>query len=55
MPATPAASYEGWLQYSNPSYGFALCYPPDWTAELDERDDSTSREHLLWLRPPAAG
>ncbi len=50
---TSAATYEGWQQYGDQQYGFALLYPPGWTAELDLRADSTSRQHLLWLRPPA--
>jgi hypothetical protein len=49
---TLAASYEGWQQYRDRLHGFALLYPPGWTAELDLREQSTSREHLLWLRPP---
>lgn len=51
-PATPAPSYEGWQEYTDQLYGFSLRFPAGWTAELDRRDDTTSRAHLLWLRPP---
>lgn len=57
-PAVPAAeatdlsAYEGWVEYVESNYGFKFRYPPDWTAELDLRNDSTSYQHLLWLRAP---
>ena len=50
---TPEASiYAGWMEYVDSNYGFKFRYPPDWTAELDLRSDSTTYEHLLWLRAP---
>ncbi len=48
-----AASYAGWLRYPDEKYGFAFRYPPEWEAELDLRSDSTSYQHLLWLRAPS--
>jgi putative hemolysin len=51
---TPNTSlYEGWIEYKDSHYGFKFRYPPEWTAELDLRNDSTSYQHLLWLRAPA--
>ncbi len=53
-PATPEASlYVGWVEYVNSGYGFKFRYPPEWTAELDLRSDSTYYQHLLWLRAPS--
>jgi len=50
---TPEPSaYEDWMEYADSNYGFKFRYPPDWTAELDLRSDSTTYQHLLWLRAP---
>lgn len=50
---TPDLSvYAGWLEYTDTNYGFKLRYPPEWTAELDLRTDSTTYQHLLWLKAP---
>jgi putative hemolysin len=51
---TPDPSlYAGWIEYTDPAYGFKFRYPPEWSAELDLRSDSTSYQHLLWLRAPS--
>jgi putative hemolysin len=53
-PVTPDPSlYAGWIEYTDLAYGFKFRYPPEWTAELDLRSDSTSYQHLLWLRAPS--
>jgi putative hemolysin len=44
--------YAGWLEYTDSNYRFKFRYPPKWTAELDLRNDSTTYQHLLWLRAP---
>ncbi len=52
--ATPDSSvYTGWTEYVDSSNGFKFRHPPEWTAELDLRSDSTSYQHLLWLRAPS--
>jgi hypothetical protein len=38
------------MEYIDAGYGFKFRYPPEWTAELDLRSDSTTYQHLLWLR-----
>jgi hypothetical protein len=51
---TPDPSlYVGWIEYVDSSYGFSFSYPPEWTAELDLRSDSTTYQHLLWLHAPS--
>ena len=51
---TPDPSlYAGWLEYVDSNYGFKFRYPPEWTAELDLRSDSTTYQHLLWLKAPS--
>jgi hypothetical protein len=51
---TPDTSpYAGWMEYVDSGYGFKFRYPPEWTAELDLRSDSTTYQHLLWLRAPS--
>ena len=51
---TPDPSlYENWLEYVDSNYGFKFRYPPEWTAELDLRSDSTTYQHLLWLKAPS--
>lgn len=55
VPATEAqdtSMYEGWIEYVESGYGFKFRYPPEWTAELDLRNDSMTYQHLLWLRAP---
>lgn len=55
VPATEAqdtSTYEGWFEYTESNYGFKFRYPPEWTAELDLRNDSMTYQHLLWLRAP---
>ncbi len=53
-PANPKPSpYTGWTEYVESGYGFKFRYPPEWTAELDLRSDSTSYQHLLWLHAPS--
>jgi hypothetical protein len=58
-PNTPVAEtpdtsvYTSWIEYSDSNYGFKFRYPPEWTAELDLRSDSTTYQHLLWLRAPS--
>lgn len=50
---TPDPSlYANWMKYVDSGYGFSFHYPPEWTAELDLRNDSTTYQHLLWLRAP---
>jgi hypothetical protein len=44
--------WKDWPEYRNDEYGFAFQYPPDWQVELDQREDSTSTGHLLWLKSP---
>lgn len=50
--ATDSSAYEGWVEYVESNYGFKFRYPPEWTAELDLRNDSMTYQHLLWLRAP---
>jgi hypothetical protein len=51
---TPDPSlYAGWLEYTDSNYRFKFRYPPEWTAELDLRSDSTTYQHLIWLRAPS--
>jgi putative hemolysin len=51
---TPDPSlYAGWMTYIASGYGLSLHYPPEWTAELDLRSDSTTYQHLLWLYAPS--
>jgi len=51
---TPDPSvHEGWMEYVDSNYRFRFRYPPEWTAELDLRSDSTTYQHLLWLRAPS--
>jgi len=51
---TPDTSpYAGWMEYVDSGYGFKFRYPPEWTAELDLRSDSTTYQHLLWLHAPS--
>ncbi|MEW6030687.1 MAG: DUF333 domain-containing protein [Chloroflexota bacterium] len=51
---TPGPSpYDGWMEYVESNYGFKFRYPPEWTAELDMRSDSTTYQHLIWLRAPS--
>jgi putative hemolysin len=51
---TPDPSlYAGWTKYADSNYRFRFRYPPEWTAELDLRSDSTTYQHLLWLRAPS--
>jgi uncharacterized protein len=51
---TPASdAYAGWMEYVDSGYGFKFRYPPEWTAELDLRSDSTTYQHLIWLRAPS--
>jgi putative hemolysin len=51
---TPDPSqYEGWLEYADSNYGFKFRYPPEWTEEVDLRNDSTTYQHLLWLKAPS--
>ncbi len=45
-------SYSGWMEYQDANHGFKFLYPPDWTVELDLRVNSTTYQHLIWLRPP---
>jgi putative hemolysin len=50
---TPDPSlYANWMKYVDSGYGFSFRYPPEWTAELDLRSDSTTYQHLLWLKAP---
>lgn len=50
---TPNPSlYESWMKYVDSGYRFSFRYPPEWTAELDLRSDSTTYQHLLWLKAP---
>ncbi len=45
-----APEYAGWQKYSNITYGFSFCYPPDWTFE--EKYDpyiEIDGGHSLWL------
>ncbi len=51
--ATASTDYTGWMEYVDAGYGFKFRYPPEWTAELDLRSDSTTYQHLLWLRAPS--
>jgi uncharacterized protein len=52
--STPDTSaYINWLEYVDSNYGFKFRYPPEWTAELDLRTDSTTYQHLLWLKAPS--
>ena len=44
--------YAGWIESVDSSYDFKFRYPPEWTAELDLRNDSMTYQHLLWLRAP---
>ena len=44
--------YDGWIEYVESNYGFKFRYPPEWTAELDLRNNSMTYQHLLWLRAP---
>jgi putative hemolysin len=56
VPATEAQDisvYAGWIEYVESNYGFKFRYPPEWTAELDLRNDSMTYQHLLWLRAPS--
>lgn len=50
--AQDTSMYEGWVEYVESNYGFKFRYPPEWTAELDLRNDSMTYQHLLWLRAP---
>ena len=51
---TPDPSmFADWMEYVDSNYGFKFRYPPEWTAELDLRSDSTTYQHLLWLRAPS--
>ncbi len=55
VPETEAENtsmYAGWVEYVESNYGFKFRYPPEWTAELDLRNDSMTYQHLLWLRAP---
>jgi putative hemolysin len=55
VPATEAPDtsvYASWIEYVEANYGFKFRYPPEWTAELDLRNDSMTYQHLLWLRAP---
>ena len=55
VPATEAVDmsvYAGWMEYVESNYEFKFRYPPEWTAELDLRNDSMTYQHLLWLRAP---
>ena len=45
-----ASAYAGWVEYVDQDHGFRFRYPPEWEATLDLRSDSTSYQHLLWLR-----
>ena len=45
--------YAGWIEYADSNYRFKFRYPSEWTAELDLRSDSTTYQHLLWLRAPS--
>jgi putative hemolysin len=56
VPATETpdtSGYAGWIEYVESHYGFKFRYPPEWTAELDLRNDSMTYQHLLWLRAPS--
>lgn len=63
LPASPVYSpslvnpdpslYAGWVEYVEPGYGFKFRYPPEWTAELDLRPETTTYQHLLWLKAPS--
>jgi hypothetical protein len=46
------SAYAKWMEYVDSNYRFKFHYPPEWTAELDLRSDSTTYQHLLWLRAP---
>ncbi len=50
--AVPEATYEGWGEYRNDSYGFAFRYPPGWVVEEDQ-PPSTMVNHGVWVRDPA--
>jgi hypothetical protein len=51
---TPDPSlYAGWIEYADSNYRYKFRYPPEWTAELDLRADSTSYQHFIWLRAPS--
>lgn len=50
--AIPVSAYEGWGEYHNEEYGFALRYPPGWEIEEDQ-PPSTMVGHGLWVRDSA--
>ncbi len=53
MAALQAFQYEGWLTYTNTTYGFSVRYPADW--RLDEVTDAgdTMYQHRITLNNPA--
>jgi len=51
--APDPSTYAGWMEYTDSGYGFKFRYPPEWTAELDLRANSTTYQHLIWLRAPS--
>ena len=51
--APEPSAYAGWMEYVDSGYGFKFRYPPEWSAELDLRPDSTTYQHLIWLRAPS--
>jgi inhibitor of cysteine peptidase len=48
----PTEGLKGWLEYKDAEHGFSFHYPPEWTVAMDERAQTTSYQHLLWLKPP---
>jgi putative hemolysin len=51
--ASDPSLYANWMEYVDRGYRFSFRYPPEWTAELDLRSDSTTYQHLLWLKAPS--
>jgi putative hemolysin len=49
MPIDPAA-YQGWWTYNNPTYGFSMQLPEDWTVD-ESTADALMNGHLLMLHP----
>ncbi len=55
IPINPA-DYEGWWTYVNPTYGFSLLLPGDWSIDETTVGDPLMNGHTLMLQPqqPAA-
>lgn len=55
VPINPA-DYQGWWTYTNPTYGFTLLLPGDWSVDETTVGDPLMNGHTLMLQPqqPAA-